>query len=447
VTTPDKDDDFAGMLARVRQASGTAPADPHAPRVRAEPPPPKKPPESPMVSMGGLVAIGVILVLGIVGLASLSTWIARRMVAQGAAFDNPAVRRRQLQQQRLERYVVAIDTTITPAEAGRLLHAVGRAGNLRPLRRWEMDPQPFYDSTCCKGPAHDRVFQWSHTWLADVFPAARRGLTPQLRADLRKVSENPSLALFRRVAHARVADYGETMWSVPADSQASWPDLPTVRPEGLRFAAEASVAAAALDLADGRTASAESRLREIISVGFLIERSARSTVEESASSWFVNYGRGPLEALYLATGRVDEAAFASRKSDPPIRISNANRRVRVDSLESTLYRRIRDTTELVGVRWALALGAFAYLPCTSVRQALFGPSAKYRAALAEFRNAHVKFPSDERRMTMGVRGIPQMIDPWTNFRQRSTEPTAWADMAFRITRSRQLERCATLFRR
>jgi hypothetical protein len=291
------------------------------------------------------------------------------------------------------------------------------------------------------------LFTGNRNWVAAVFPAARRGLTTEQRAWLRNISRGPSLDAFRRVARARAADLGGAVWSVPADTQVSWGELPTIRSAGLRQAVAANTAAAALDLADGRTASAELLLREVISVGFLLQGSARSPVEESAGSAIVTSGRTGLEALYLAMGRVEDASVASAKSDSQIPVSHAYRRVRSADLEATLLRRLSDTTELTGIRWQLLLGPFSYLPCTSVRRAIFGPSAQYRAALEEFRRAMVRYPSDERRMTMVVRGVPQMIDPWLGFRQRNTTRPAWAGFVASVTRSRQLERCATLFRR
>jgi hypothetical protein len=445
VTSPDRDDDFAGMLRRVKESSG---ADTPSPVGSREPPPVKKKAEgTQFVSWFGLVAIAGVLVLGVIGLASLSTWIARRMVAQGASRDNPALRRNQLQRERLTRFVVPADTTITPLEAGKLLHAIGNAG-ADTLRRWEQEPSMKFAAP--PGPQWrreaSRLFPTPGGWHVGVFAAVRRGLSAEQRAVLRSGARAASLDAFRRVASARGADLG-AVWSVPADAQVIWSELPSVRGSGLASAAQAAVAAAALDLADGRAASSERRLREVVSVGFLYQESARSPLEEAIANTIIQLGRVGLEGFYGAVGRADDAAFASAKSDPQIPISHANRRVRVEELEATLERRIRDTTELTGIRWQLLLGPYTYLPCTSVRQAIFGPNKRYRDALAEFQKALTKYPSDERRLTMNVRGVPQMIDPWVGFRQRNTERPAWAGFAYTITRSRQLERCATLFRR
>ena len=99
------------------------------------------------------------------------------------------------------------------------------------------------------------------------------------------------------------------------------------------------------------------------------------------------------------------------------------------------------------MRWQLLLGPFAYLPCTSLRQAIFGPNARYRADLATLEKSLARHPSDERRLSLVVRGVPQMIDPFVGFRQRNSGRPEWAGFAFAVTRSRQLERCTMLFRR
>ena len=202
-----------------------------------------------------------------------------------------------------------------------------------------------------------------------------------------------------------------------------------------------------LGVQGGRVVSAEQRLREVISVGYLLQRGARTTYEESIGVSLVNIGRQSLEALFKAVGRNDDATFVSAKSDPAIpRGPGNNARVRADQLHATLRRRILDTTESIGVRWQLLLGPFAYLPCTTVSQLIFGPNARHRADLNEFRVALVKHPSDERRFTMTARGFSQLIDPSSRYRPSSPR-TQWGEWVSSVTRNRQAEMCGSLFRR
>jgi hypothetical protein len=341
-----------------------------------------------------------------------------------------------------------VDSTITPLEAGTLLHAINRAGYDGALLPWERPVEPKVDSSdCCAQFARGArpTFGATINWNVAAFAIARRGFSPDQRRFLTSVANSPPLALFRRVARARAADIGGGLWDVPVDSVVSWTELPTSR-FVVRNVATSNIAAAALDLEAGRVALAEQRLREVISVGSLVQNGARTTYEESAGVELVSMGRLSLEALFKAVGRKDDATFVSANSDPAIPRGPGNtQRVRADQLHATLRRRILDTTESIGVRWQLLLGPFAYLPCTSVSQMIFGPNARHRADLEEFRRALVKYPSDERRFTMAVRGWGQLIDPGSRYRPGSRSPGG--EFVTRITRNRQAEMCGTLFRR
>jgi hypothetical protein len=121
------DDDFSAMLKRVRAASADAPQQPTPNRSPGHS---RTAAKRPLISL--LVAPAIILgfvLLVLYGFASIAQWSATRYVRQAAANPgNVAVLRRHLKLKRLERYRVAIDTTITPLEAGTILHAISRAG-------------------------------------------------------------------------------------------------------------------------------------------------------------------------------------------------------------------------------------------------------------------------------------------------------------------------------
>ncbi len=435
------------MLRRVKESSG---ADIPSPKGSREAPPvkTKKSSSAPFVSWIGLAVIAGVFVLGVFGIVRISIWSMTRLVSQGASISGSAMLRRQAQQARLVRYRLPIDSTITPLEAGKLLHAINRAGYDGELLLWERSIEPKVDSSdCCAQFARGArpTFGRTINWRVAAFSVARSGFSQDQRRFLTAVANNPPLALFRRVARARAADIGGGLWDAPADSVVSWTELPTFR-FAISNVAASNVAAAALDLEAGRVAIAEQRLREVISVGYLVQNGARTTNEESSGSALVSMGRLSLEALFTAVGRTDDANFVSTKSDPAIPRGPGNtQRVRADLLHATLRGRILDTTESIGVRWQLLLGPFAYLPCTSVSQMIFGHNARHRADLEEFRNALVRYPSDERRFTMAVRGWGQLLDP--NSRYRPGSRSAGGEFATRITRNRQAETCGTLFRR
>jgi hypothetical protein len=446
------DDDFSQMLKRVRAAAGTEGTASSEPAPFRNSGPKKKQGERPAwVSLIGPAVIVGVTVFGLYGLMRIAVWSTTRIVAQGAGLGVGIQRKRQLQQQRLERWRVATDSTITPLAAGKMLHELFRAGWDSTLLQWERPiDSAFQAPKCCEQftRAASVRFDPKVDWSVAAFAAARRGFTPEQRTFLRGLSQGQALALFRVVARAREADMGGGLWEVPFDAPVAWPDLPTIRIPNIRSLALANVAAAALDLEAGRVALAEQRVREVISVGFLIQRGGRTTVEELYGGLLVLSGRASLEALYDAVGRKADAALVSARSDTAIpSIIGNSERVRTSELHATLRRRILDTTELTGTRWQLMLGPFAYLPCTSVRQMIFGPSKQHRAALDEFKAALVKYPSDARRFSMVARSMGQLIDPAWRGRPASGERPAWAAGVSSVTRNRQLEQCASLFRR
>jgi hypothetical protein len=438
------------MLKRVRAAAGTEGS------ASSEPAPfrnsgPKKQHSRPIwVSLIGPAVILAVIVFGLYGLMRIGVWSTTRIVSQGAGLGVGIQRKRQLQQQRLDRWRVATDSTITPFAAGMMLHELSRAGRDSTLLQWERPIDSTYPAPkCCEQftRAAAARFDAKVDWTVAAFAVARRGFNVEQRSFLRGLAQSPALSLFRVVARAPEADLG-AVWEVPADATVSAAELPLMRLQSLRSLASSNVAAAALDLEAGRTAVAEQRLREVISIGFLVQRGGRSTIEENYGSILVNYGRASLEGLYAAVGRNAEAALVSAKSDSaiPSTIGNSNR-VRTDDLYATLRRRILDTTEMTGTRWQLLLGPFAYLPCTSVRQMIFGASKQHRESLEEFRVALVKYPSDARRFTMTARSMGQLIDPAWRGRPNVRDRPAWAAAVSSVTRNRQLEQCAALFRR
>lgn len=438
------DDDFSEMLKRVRSASADAPQQPPPSRT-----PGKSGPQRSLVSL--LVAPAIILgfvLLVLLGFASIAQWSATRFVRQAAAnAGNPGTRKRHLQLKRLERYRVPIDTTITPLEAGKILHAISRAGYDGELLKWEqpIDSRIGAPMCCAQFTGNpSRLFDPKLDWGVAAFAVARRGFTAEQRAFLGAASRNPSLPQFRRLARARAVDIGGGLWDVPLDSVIGWPELPVMRAQQLRAAWSGNLAAAALDLEAGRTALAEQRVREAISVGFLVQNGARAQMEEVIGGVLVSSGRYSLEAFYRAVGRHQEADSISAKSDPQIALGPANERL-PQNLDSVLRHRILDTTQLLTTRWQLALGPFMHLPCTEKRFWFLGPNAAHRAAQKEFHDALVQYPSDERRFAMPVRTAVQLLDPPSRGRSTPTrERSKFALAIGRMTRSGQFEKCATL---
>ena len=443
--SPD-DDDFSAMLRRVRAASADAPQQPAPNRTPGTTKAPKTS-FTPFLVASAIIVALVLLVL--YGFASIATWSATRYVTQAAGSRSANTQRRLQQLKRLERYRVPVDPAITPLEAGTLFHAISRAGDSGALAKWEQPVEPRLEapdwfSQYRTNPS--RLFDPTLDWTVAAFTAARHGFTNERRSFLSTAAKSPSLAAFRRLAHARAADIGGGTWTAPPDSVVAWPELPVIRGQQIRYAGFANVAAAGLDLEAGRVALAEQRLREVISVGIVLRDGARSVFEEAVAVMLMSVGRNSLEALHRAVGRIREADQISAGSDPAIPQPSFNGdRLPLSQLPEALRRRILDTTELTSVRWELLLGPFAHLPCTSKREWFFGPSAEHQAAFKQFRDALVRYPSDERRIGMPVRTAMQLLDPPSGARTGPVRPPSEVARAIgRMTGNGQFEKCSTL---
>jgi hypothetical protein len=438
------DDDFSQMLKRVRAASADAPQQP----------PPSRTPGKGQVTKRSIATlfivpaiVGGFVLLVLYGFASIAQWSATRYVTQAATNSgNSAARRRILQLKRLERYRLPVDTTISALEAGKILHAINRAGYDGDLLAWELPVEAKIGATTCcsqfKGNP-SRLFDAKLDWTITAFSFARRGFTAEQRAFLNEVTRNPAIPLFRRISHAREVDIGGGLWRVPPDSVIGWPELPVMRAQQLRAAFLGNLAAAALDLEAGRATLAEQRVREVISVGFLLMRGARALAEEVVGGTLVSSGRYSLEALYRAVGRQQDADSVSANSDSRIAVPNSNEPLPSQNLDSALRARILDTTQLLSTRWQLALGSFAHVPCTEKRFWFLGPSATHRAMQREILDALVKYPSDERRFGMPARTAIQLLDPLSRG-GTIREPSKVAQAIGRMTGTDQFEKCARL---
>ncbi|HET9453333.1 MAG TPA: serine/threonine-protein kinase [Gemmatimonadaceae bacterium] len=317
--------------------------------------------------------------------------------------------------QRLASYRVPADSSITPLRAGQALYAVARTGPGRSGMDWSRPPSIQLPSFNL--PEESPPFG-SKSGVVDAFgPAARRSLTDAQRRYLSTVSRNPALAEFRLAANAPHLDMGAALFEVPTGSRLSILELPIVSFSGIRTAATSNIAAAALDLAGGQREDAERRLREVLSVGFLLMNDGRSTLESLIGAAIVNVGREALQSFYEATGRVAEARAVSAESDPSFDMLGEldRRRVPPNEVYAALRRIILDTTELRGLRWEMLMN-YSYAACSDPRQMIFGPDARHRAAIDSARASLVRnssdslvfafaeLPLDERRMTRD--GVP-----------------------------------------
>ena len=315
-------------------------------------------------------------------------------LAMGVGVPSWGATRERLQRiERLSALVVPPDSSVTALRAGQALHSIARAGGAPPRNALESTPAFAIDGF---DPPDGRPPFGDSTGIADAFRVARGGLSDTQRRYLRRLSENPALREFRLAANAPALDLGAAMWRIPAGTAVNFYELPGLRGAPLRHAARSNLAAAALELSTGQPRDAERRIREVISVGFLLIRHGAMIFDNLVGAALVNEARQALESFYQASSRPNDARFVSSASDPTFDATDVDQ-PRVTSLEQMLAesrRVVFDSTVVRGLRWELLLNSYAYEPCSDMRQIVFGADSTHRATIGAARQALMRHPSD-----------------------------------------------------
>ncbi|MEX2152308.1 MAG: serine/threonine-protein kinase [Gemmatimonadaceae bacterium] len=343
----------------------------------------------------GFLSLAAITGIGIYFLMTFTTLIAVAGESNVPRFSNTTSKIKRIQ--RLSTLRLRADSSISPLRAGQALHAITRNGTSGPLGPWEKAPAITFDQPSVPVvPPDPFATALGGGWMREAFLQAPRGLTLAQRRFLRAQAENAALPEFRILARAPAVDMiGASVIARP-DSSPPWFQFPIPKFSPLRNAATANVALAALDFGEGRADDAERRLREVISVGFLLIEDGHFLIENLIGAAMISNVRTPLNALYQATGRTREARFVSAESDPapPTVDAEPARRPRLSEIDREVRRIVLDTMEIPGLRWELLLNAFSWQPCTDLHQVVFGADSLHRVTLAEARRRLVRTSSD-----------------------------------------------------
>jgi hypothetical protein len=249
---------------------------------------------------------------------------------------------------------------------------------------------------------------------------------------------------FRTLARAGAVDLPGAMWDLQPG--ATWLHLPIPKFSPVRAAASANIAQAALDLSDGRTADAERRLREVVSVGILLVDNGHTLMENLVGATMVSSARTALQAFYEVTGRDRDARFISPQNDPePPSSLGEVRAANLEEFNRSIAALVQDSTALPGLRWEMLQMFLAMQPCTDLHQVMFGPDSLHVATLAAARRTMVKLASDSAIFAMAESHtvMPIVARGSRGAAVRSTLPVTRALAA--MTGSRQLESCLSLF--
>jgi serine/threonine-protein kinase len=352
-----------------------------------------------------VVGVGVAVVLALVGFVVLPalligaagplTWNA--LVSEIGLGDRGAERLRLAEVMRPFR--PALDSTISGEEAGRLFHQL--IGNRRsPLPQRPLPgpspPQWLPDSA--------NPFDFPLGYGDSVMRVAPHGFTPAERQYLRRVAENPGFAILRRLGHAREMDVVLARFALPFPDSASAAEMDASSvPFGLRDAAYASVATAALLVSEGRRAEGESLLFETASFGLLLADEATGSWDAMIGSLVTSIARRGLLSLY-ESGPPSTAGIRLRRVTDSIIAVSAARTGESDFQRYLGLQRVPDLGRAVlnivtqegaprAVRWKY-LRLVAYKRCSNVRELLFGLSPNTEAWLSGARATLVRRSSD-----------------------------------------------------
>lgn len=306
-----------------------------------------------------------------------------------------------------------VDSSVSPLHAGRaLLQLQGLGIRGFPPSRLPEKPRPPSLPPLPKewpGSPGDPARWRDLPNPAFVLEQAVRGFTPAQVAWLRTLDAHPVWATVHTVATASAIDYFGARYQLPlpngipprtiAGSYGFWL-------AGFQRLAWYNTSRAALRLAEHRPEEAERILRETVSLGLRVREE-----ESFEGATVIKEGRRALWQLARLTGRTvpglaptDDSATAPLQepgTDMPA-YARASRSPRADLLAAAIDGR---RTRLA--RWD-ALSNLVFLPCTNVREAVFGADADVVGAFDIALRSFARFPSDSariealKRIAMGV---------------------------------------------
>lgn len=293
------------------------------------------------------------------------------------------------------------DVTISPGEAGQLLHDliwVGIDAEPPPGERPPSRPiaQPWLPVASDSG---DNPFSLQpYSWGDSLFERIGSGVTPEQRAYLRGVAEHPAVPGFRRLARATALDAGSARWERPFPAGVTMATIPVPRFGPLRDATHARIGAAGSAFLEGRPDEAEQILREVISVGFLLADDGPTLIDNLIGLTLVEAGGSGLSGFYRAAGRTASAAELSRMvqvAEAGARLIPTDLKVGNEAWVRSLAEMSTDSTLARGLRWEYFINLTTLAPCLNVNRIVFGMGDEYTEYVARARESLVRWPSDE----------------------------------------------------
>jgi hypothetical protein len=243
-----------------------------------------------------------------------------------------------------------------------------------------------------------------YAWPTDLVPRLAEGLDEATLTYLDALAVHPALAEWALLGRAGGLDELDARYSFPLpDTVAMW-NLPIPRLSWLREAAYAQVGAAVAAAARGRTAEAETRLREIIGAGLLIGEEGATLITNLVGFVVADVGAESLVRLYDATGRPAEAVTVRNLQRAGERAAGVSRTGLGQTEMFEMPSIVTDTLTIRGMRWEFFTILNTLGPCLNLNRVVFGPPVDHEAWIEEVRMSLVRTEGERELFDLARRG-------------------------------------------
>ncbi|MDZ7780899.1 MAG: hypothetical protein U5R14_13340 [Gemmatimonadota bacterium] len=361
----------------------------------------------------GTVAAGVAAVVVLLPVLSLvPTSAVGPALARVSIPEYERVQRSAAELEAFRGYGVPHDPTVTAGEAGRLLQNLAYVGSSEPVRPGEVEPPLRIEAPWIPDEGESNpVGAPPHTWSEALFPSVSDAPNEELRRYLASLADHRAHTDFSRLARAERIDAAAARWGdrlTPLAGGGGGTVLPTPRLSGLRVGGHAHLAAAGSALLEGRNAEAETLIREVVSVGFLLADQGPTLMDNLVGHAMIREGGRALASFFVETGREADAARLSEARRTAARTAgriHMERPASTEAIARMLPGLVLDSATVRGLAWeGFALMA-TLAPCMNLNRVVFGPGEAYREFLARAHDALVWWDSEEplfRRASTGL---------------------------------------------
>lgn len=307
----------------------------------------------------------------------------------------------------LRRYDVEKDPNVTAQAAGAALHNVAFVGFTGAPEPMEAEPTTEYPAAWFPDPSFPDPF--SDAVAADLMRRPLSDFSPSQQAAMRQAAEHPAHAEFRLLARAEAADVAEGRWALPFPDSLTFQDLPWPRFQAFRTAALAQVARAAVQMADGNAADAETTLRELIATGFLLIDHGPTLLDNLVGVELTKTGADALGGYYERLGQTERAESLAWAREGALSAASKARAGLIPEDARALLQGVPDLVEnedaLRGLRWEYFATFNMLAPCINLHKMVFGPDDTYDEWRQRAERTIVRYPGEQELFDLAESGV------------------------------------------